>query len=604
MKDSFKNCAMTPFNSKWENVISRLSPLEKRYDDIRTEFDRDYTRIIHSNAYRRLKHKTQVFFSPENDHICTRIEHVTHVDSISYTIASYLGLNTELTKAIAVAHDLGHSPFGHEGEKILSKISQRDLKTSFWHEKNGVHLVDSIELLEGHDGYKKNLNLCYGVRDGIISHCGEIDENSLKPRDKFIDLNDYIHPNQYSPYTWEGCVVKIADKISGYFVPAVIGIAIITFIVYLILGYDIGTALSTFITVLVVACPCSLGLATPLAIVVSEGLCASNGILVKKSEILENASKIDTIVFDKTGTLTYGSLKISKIYNYSEIAEKELMQLAGSIEEKSTHPIGKAFVDYMYKNNIPKLKVENMQNVAGHGIVGTINNGKVILGNRKILEKFSIENNHLEDEKNLALNGNSIIYVANEKQVLALIGVNDVVRENAKDVIKEIKEHNIKTIMLTGDNKETAEKISKELGITEVISNVLPSQKSETIKMLKEKGNKVMMCGDGINDSPALTNADIGVSVKSGTDIAMDSSDVILTKNDLYSVLKLIKISEKTVKNIKQNLFWAFFYNCLMIPVAIGFFKPLGISINPMLASLAMVFSSLTVILNALRLRK
>ena len=214
MKDSFKNCAMTPFNSKWENVISRLSPLEKRYDDIRTEFDRDYTRIIHSNAYRRLKHKTQVFFSPENDHICTRIEHVTHVDSISYTIASYLGLNTELTKAIAVAHDLGHSPFGHEGEKILSKISQRDLKTSFWHEKNGVHLVDSIELLEGHDGYKKNLNLCYGVRDGIISHCGEIDENSLKPRDKFIDLNDYIHPNQYSPYTWEGCVVKIADKIS------------------------------------------------------------------------------------------------------------------------------------------------------------------------------------------------------------------------------------------------------------------------------------------------------------------------------------------------------------------------------------------------------
>ena len=279
------------------------------------------------------------------------------------------------------------------------------------------------------------------------------------------------------------------------------------------------------------------------------------------------------------------------------------MQLAGSIEEKSTHPIGKAFVDYMYKNNIPKLKVENMQNVAGHGIVGTINNGKIILGNRKILEKFSIENNHLE-EKNIALNGNSIIYVANEKQVLALIGVNDVVRENAKDVIKEIKEHNIKTIMLTGDNKETAEKISKELGITEVISNVLPSQKSETIKMLKEKGNKVMMCGDGINDSPALTNADIGLSVKSGTDIAMDSSDVILTKNDLYSVLKLIKISEKTVKNIKQNLFWAFFYNCLMIPVAIGFFKPLGISINPMLASLAMVFSSLTVILNALRLRK
>ena len=398
-------------------------------------------------------------------------------------------------------------------------------------------------------------------------------------------------------------IAKIADKISGYFVPAVIIIAIITFIVYLILGYEIGTALSTFITVLVVACPCSLGLATPLAIVVSEGLCASNGILVKKSEILENASKIDTIVFDKTGTLTYGKLKISKVYNYSQKTEKDLMKLAGSIEEKSTHPIGKAFADYVKENQIEKVNVENIQNIAGYGIVGTIDSEKIILGNRKIIEKFSIKNDHLDDEKELSLNGNSIIYVANENEILALIGVNDIVRENAKDVIKEIKNHNVKTIMLTGDNKETAEKISKELGITEVISNVLPSQKSETIKKLKENGNKVMMCGDGINDSPALTNADIGVSVKSGTDIAMDSSDVILTKNDLYSVLKLIKISEKTIRNIKQNLFWAFFYNCLMIPVAIGLLRPLGISINPMIASFSMIFSSLTVILNALRLK-
>lgn len=399
-------------------------------------------------------------------------------------------------------------------------------------------------------------------------------------------------------------IAKIADKISGYFVPTVIVIAIITFVSYLFLGYDIKTALSTFITVLVVACPCSLGLATPLAIVISEGLCAGNGILVKKSEILENASKINTIVFDKTGTLTYGKLKISKIYNYSNIPQNQLIKMVGSIEEKSTHPIGKAFMDYMVENKIEKLNVENMQNIAGYGIIGTINNEKIILGNRKIIEKFSIENNHLKDEEDLALGGNSIVYVANENKILALIGVNDVVRENAKDVIKDLKKYNVKTIMLTGDNKQTAEKIGKELEITEVISNVLPSQKSDTIKSLKENGNKVMMCGDGINDSPAITNADIGVSVKSGTDIAMDSSDVILTKNDLYSILKLIKISEKTVKNIKQNLFWAFFYNCLMIPVAIGFFKPLGISINPMIASLAMVFSSLTVILNALRLKK
>ena len=214
MKNSFQEVAINPNNSKWENTISRILPLSYRNSDIRTEFDRDYTRIIHSNAYKRLKHKTQVFFSPENDHICTRGEHVTHVESISYTIASYLGLNTELTKAIAVAHDLGHSPFGHSGEKILSEISKRDLGSPFWHEKNGLHFVDSIELLEGHDGYKNNLNLTYGIRDGIISHCGEITENALKPRDEFIDLNNYLSPNQYSPYTWEGCVVKISDKIS------------------------------------------------------------------------------------------------------------------------------------------------------------------------------------------------------------------------------------------------------------------------------------------------------------------------------------------------------------------------------------------------------
>ena len=399
-------------------------------------------------------------------------------------------------------------------------------------------------------------------------------------------------------------IAKIADKISGYFVPVVIIIAILSFIAYLILGYDFGTALSTFVTVLVVACPCSLGLATPLAIVVSEGICANNGILVKKSEILENASKINTVVFDKTGTLTYGKLRISQIYNYSNLSEEELIKIVGSIEEKSTHPIGKAFAEYMQENKIAKLEAKSIENIAGYGLTGEIDNKKIILGNRKIIQKFSIENKYLEDEKALANNGNSIIYVANEKEILALIGVNDIVRKNAKNVIENLKKRNIKTIMLTGDNKETAEKIGKELGIDKVISNVLPSQKSETIKKLKENKNKVMMCGDGINDSPALTNADIGVSVKSGTDIAMDSSDVILTKNDLDSILKLIKISEKTIKNIKQNLFWAFFYNCLMIPVAIGMLKPIGISINPMIASLAMVFSSFTVILNALRLKK
>ena len=214
MKNSFKNLSANLDNPKWNNIISRQKPLYSRAMDTRNDFERDYTRIIHSNSYRRLKHKTQVFFSPENDHICTRIEHVTHVDSISYTIANYLGLNTELTKAIAIAHDLGHSPFGHGGERVLSRLSKRDSNCSFWHEKNGLDFVDKVELLEDSERYKQNLNLTYAVRDGIISHCGEIDENGLKPRDEFIDLNDYSFPNEFSPYTWEACVVKVSDKIS------------------------------------------------------------------------------------------------------------------------------------------------------------------------------------------------------------------------------------------------------------------------------------------------------------------------------------------------------------------------------------------------------
>ena len=210
----FENYASTPKNSNWEHIITREQPLYERNNDLRDDFQRDYTRIIHSNAYRRLKHKTQVFFSPENDHICTRIEHVTHVESISYTIAKFLGLNTELTRAISVAHDIGHSPFGHEGEKILSEISKRDLNTPFWHERNGLEFVDNIELLEDDKKNMQNLNLTYAVRDGIISHCGEIDENNIKPRTEFIDLNNYTYPNQFAPYTWEACVVKISDKIS------------------------------------------------------------------------------------------------------------------------------------------------------------------------------------------------------------------------------------------------------------------------------------------------------------------------------------------------------------------------------------------------------
>ena len=398
-------------------------------------------------------------------------------------------------------------------------------------------------------------------------------------------------------------IAKIADTVSSYFVPAVIVIAILTFIVYLLLGYNFSDSLIRFVTVLVVACPCSLGLATPLAIVVSEGLCASNGILVKKSEVLENARKATTIVLDKTGTITYGKLKISKIKNYSNLEDKEILKYVASIESKSTHPIGKAFEEYLQKENIEKLTVEDFENIAGFGIVGKVENRKLIIGNSKILKEYNIENKYENDEKELADEGNSIVYVADEKNILVLIGVNDIIRENVIDVISKLNKEKKETIMLTGDNENTAQKIAKEIGISKVISNVLPAQKTEVIKKLRSENNFVIMCGDGINDSPALASADIGISVNSGTDIAMDSSDVILTKNDLNGILNLINISKKTVRNIKQNLFWAFFYNVLMIPIAMGVFSGLGITITPMIASIAMMFSSITVILNALRLK-
>lgn len=399
-------------------------------------------------------------------------------------------------------------------------------------------------------------------------------------------------------------IAKIADTVSGYFVPTVIIIAFITFLVYLFLGLGFTSAINTFVTILVVACPCSLGLATPLAIVISEGVCATHGILVKKSETLENASKINTIVFDKTGTLTYGTLKIAEILNYSTLTNNEIVELAGSLESKSTHPISKAFKEYIEANNLKILDVEKFEDISGYGIVGTIDNNTILVGNSKLLNKYKVENKYIEQEELLATNGNSIVYIAKNNEILGIIGVNDIIRDNVKNIIEELNKNNIEVIMLTGDNNKTAKSIADTLGIKNVIANVTPNEKSNIIKKLKEEGKIVMMCGDGINDSPALALSDIGVSVNSGTDIARDSSDVILTKNDLTSIVNLINISKKTIRNIKQNLFWAFFYNSLMIPIAMGVLSGIGININPMIASLAMVLSSFTVILNALRLKR
>lgn len=393
-------------------------------------------------------------------------------------------------------------------------------------------------------------------------------------------------------------IAKIADKVSGIFVPAVMAIALVAFIVRAFI-MPIGNAITTFVTVLVVACPCSLGLATPLAIVVSEGKCASGGILVKKSETLEVASKANVVVFDKTGTLTYGKLKIGKTFNYSDMPLDKVMSIAASLESKSTHPIAKAFIEAGKAD----YEASDFYNDGGYGIGGIIDGKKVSMGNAKMLDKLGIKNEHESDEQELKRSGNSIVYLVIDGLVAALFGVNDLIKDDAREVVAELSRRKIEVVMLTGDNEETASLIAAELGIERVVADVVPSEKVKVIKQLKSEGKRVVMCGDGINDSPALAFADVGISVHSGADIAMNSSDVILMRDNLYRIVDLFEVSRRTVANIKQNLFWAFFYNCLMIPIALGAFRWAGIVISPMIAGISMVLSSLTVIANALRLR-
>ncbi len=398
-------------------------------------------------------------------------------------------------------------------------------------------------------------------------------------------------------------IAKIADTISGYFVPVVLVVAMIAFILWFIISKNVATAINIFVSILVVACPCSLGLATPLAIVIASGNASKKGILVKNSESLENAHKVKTICFDKTGTLTKGELNISKIYNYSNIEENEILKKVASIENKSEHPIARAIVKKAQEEKIDLEDIKEFKAIPGFGVEGIALNGdKYLIGNKKLMIENNIKINN-DDENVLVNQGNSILFVALNDNLIALIGVKDILKENVIDVIRKLKNRNINIVMLTGDNEKTAEIIAKEIGIDKVISNVTPKEKSEQIKKLKENG-LVMMCGDGINDSVSLVTADIGVSVSSGTDIAMDSSQVVLMNDNLEKIDDLIEISRKTMRNIKQNLFWAFFYNICMIPIACGILQPLGITMNPMIAAFAMTISSLTVVLNALRLKR
>ncbi len=448
-------------------------------------------------------------------------------------------------------------------------------------------------------------------------------------------------------------IAKIADKISGYFVPAIMILAVVSAIVWLVIGQTFGFAINVFITVLVVACPCSLGLATPLAIVVSSGVASKEGILIKNSESLENAHKVKTVVFDKTGTLTKGKLSVSKMFNYTEHSlddgnkkvtlekqredleevvelsktDAEIIKIVASIENKSEHPIARGIVNFATENKVQLETIENFKNIAGYGVYAEYNNKSYLIGNSKLMKENNVNiEKAIKDEDELEAEGNSILFVAEAEKIIendsvqvdnensetrekytykliALIGVKDVIKDSARDVVEKLKNKNINVVMLTGDNEKTAKAIADSIGITEVIANVLPKEKAEKIKELKQTG-LVMMCGDGINDSVSLVTADIGVAVGSGTDIAMDSSDVVLMKDNLEKIPELMDISKRTIRNIKQNLFWAFFYNICMLPIAMGVFSVWGLTMNPMFASLAMTLSSITVTLNSLRLRK
>ena len=398
-------------------------------------------------------------------------------------------------------------------------------------------------------------------------------------------------------------IAKVADTISGYFVPIIIAIAMIAFIVWFLITKNVATAINVFVTILVVACPCSLGLATPLAIVIASGNASKMGILIKTSEALENAHKVKTICFDKTGTLTKGELTISKIYNYSNLKENEIIKLVASIESKSEHPIARAIVNEAKKQKIELEEITEFKAIPGYGVSAMINEKKYLIGNKKLMKENNITISQENDEIDLVSDGNSILFVTEDQNLIALIGVKDVLKDESVDIVKKLQKRNIEVVMLTGDNEKTAKAIAKKIGVDKVIANVLPKQKAEEIRKLKEKG-LVMMCGDGINDSVSLVTADIGVSVSSGTDIAMDSSNVVLMNDNLERIEDLLSISQKTIRNIKQNLFWAFFYNICMIPIACGVLEPLGIVMNPMMAAFAMTISSLTVILNALRLKR
>ena len=393
-------------------------------------------------------------------------------------------------------------------------------------------------------------------------------------------------------------IAKLADKVSGIFVPVVISIAVITIIVWLLLGKGVSFALSMGISVLVISCPCALGLATPTAIMVGTGKGAQYGILTKSAESLETAHQVDTVVLDKTGTITEGKPSVTDIAPVG-ISDKELLQIAASIEYLSEHPLAKAIVEKA--DGLEFSDVADFEQIVGQGVKGNVDGKKVLAGNYKMMRENNIE---VSEDEIFANDGKTSLYFAVDNKFVGIIAVADTIKETSRQAIEDMRNMGLDVIMLTGDNAVTANAIKNKLPLSSAVAEVLPSDKEEVVRKLQQSGHKVAMVGDGINDAPALTRADVGIAIGAGTDIAIESADIVLMKSDLQDVVTSIELSHSVIKNIKENLFWAFFYNALGIPIAAGVLYGIaGLKLNPMIAALAMSFSSVFVVSNALRLR-
>ena len=400
-------------------------------------------------------------------------------------------------------------------------------------------------------------------------------------------------------------IAKMADIISGYFVPTVITLAVISSIVWAISGKGLEFSLTIFIAVLVIACPCALGLATPTAIMVGTGKGAENGILIKSGVALEGAHKINTVVFDKTGTITEGKPKVTDIVTKG-LSEDELLRYASSAEKGSEHPLGEAIVVAGVERGLELFEITSFKSVPGEGIVTLIDDKNILIGNNKLMKNNNIDITSVEnDVKSLASQGKTPMYMAIDGDLAGVIAVADTLKANSKKAVEALHKLGIEVVMLTGDNEKTAQAIAKEVGIDKVVSDVLPGDKANEVKRLQDEGKNVAMVGDGINDAPALAMANIGIAIGSGTDVAIESADIVLMRSDILDVVGAIQLSKATIKNIKENLGWAFGYNTLGIPVAMGILYAFGGPLlNPMIAAFAMSFSSVSVLLNALRLKR